>query len=197
MLRVGLYGGIGSGKSTAAKIFAQLGVSIIDADLIARELITPNSPQLKKIKHTFGDSIVQDGSLNRARLRKIIASNAHAREQLNAIMHPAIRQQLEARVAQLEGAYCLIVIPLLLESQMLDLVDRIIVMDCSEQKQLKRVIQRDKVSADEVKKLIKSQANRSRRLEIADLVLDNSADLLHLEKQILSLHKNLIEELDS
>lgn len=197
MLRVGLYGGIGSGKSTAAEIFSRLGVSVIDADLIARELSAPNSPQLKKIKNTFGDSIVTDGSLDRAQLRKIISSSARAREQLNAIMHPAIRQELKTRVAQSEGVYCLVVVPLLLESQMLDLVDRIVVIDCPEQKQLKRVIRRDKVRADEVKKLIKSQASRSRRLEIADLVLDNSKDLLHLEKQILSLHKNLLEELGS
>lgn len=195
MLRVGLYGGIGSGKSTVAEIFTQLGVSVIDADLIARELSSPNSALLKEIKSTLGSKIVKQGNLNRALLRKIICSDETARKQLNTIMHPPIRQELKKRIAQSSGLYCIIVVPLLLESGMVDLVDRVVVVDCPEQSQLDRVTKRDKISADEAMQMIAAQANRHQRLEIADSVLDNGKNILHLKKQVLDLHKNLIEDL--
>ena len=129
MLVIGLTGGIGSGKSTIADMFADLGVPIIDMDRIARQIVEPGQPALAQIKQAFGEKIVDvNGHLNRQQLSKIIFDSAEKRHQLEAILHPLIRQETERQLAELKAAYCIVVIPLLLESNQRNLVDRILVV---------------------------------------------------------------------
>jgi len=189
MLRVALYGGAGSGKSTAAKIFSALGVPVIDADTVAKDLTTPGSPQLTQIVDTFGSKIIRDNQLDRALLRSMIFSDEAARMQLNEIMHPAIYQELKARIECLEAPYCVILMPLLVEVQMEDLFDRIVVIDCPTSVQIERIRKRDGLSADEAIKIINAQATRERRLEVSNRVIDNSLGTRDLEGQIRALHK--------
>ena len=193
MLKVALYGGAGSGKSTAAKIFANLGAPIIDADVIARELVIPGSPQLQQIVATFGSEIVSNNQLDRAALRRIIFSDKEARIKLNNIMHPNIRIQLKRRIDCIKAPYCVVVVPLLLETQMTDLVDCVVVIDCSLQTQIERIVLRDGLSAAEATQIVSVQATREQRLEVSNRVIDNSLDINHLKQQVHSLHKEWTE----
>ena len=189
MLKVGLYGGAGSGKSTVAKLFAELGVPIIDADVIARELTVSGSPQLEQIAATFGAEVIKDDQLDRALLRQIIFSDKAARLKLNDIMHPPIRAELKKRIEDTKAPYCIVIIPLLIEAQMMDLVDSIVVIDCAEQTQIERIASRDNLSISDAQKIVSAQATREQRLEVSDKVIDNSLDINHLEEQIDNLHK--------
>ena len=189
MLKVALYGGAGSGKSTVAKLFADFDVPVIDADIIARELIAPGSPQFEQIVAVFGSKIVKNNQLDRALLRRTIFSDKKARMQLNSIMHPPIRRELKRRIEDIDAPYCMIVIPLLLEAQMTDLVDSIVVIDCPKQSQIERIVIRDGLSVDEATKIVSVQATRKQRLEVSDKVIDNSLDINHLKKQVHGLHK--------
>jgi len=178
MLVIGLTGGIGSGKSTVAEMFAALGVPVIDMDHIARHVVEPGQPALTQITHEFGTNILNaDGHLNRRRLRELIFDSAEKRRRLEAILHPLIRQETERQLAALDTAYCVIVIPLLLEANQRSLVDRILVVDVPETLQITRTMQRDGVSAEEVQKILVAQMDRNSRLAAADDVIDNSAGL--------------------
>ncbi len=189
MLKVALYGGAGSGKSTVAQLFANFGTPIIDADTIARELVLPGSPQLQQIVAVFGTEIVKNNRLDRAMLRRIIFSDKKARMQLNDIMHPPIRMELKRRIDDIEAPYCVVVIPLLLEVQMTDLVDCIVVVDCPQQTQIERIVVRDDLSVEEATRIVSVQATRKQRLEVSDKVIDNSLDINHLKQQVHKLHK--------
>ena len=189
MLKVALYGGAGSGKSTAAKLFAELGTPIIDADTIAKQLTVPGSPQLAQIVASFGREIINANQLDRAKLRQIIYADEAARLQLNNIMHPPIRAELEKYIANTTAAYCIVVIPLLVEARMTDLVDCIVVIDCPRQTQIERIVARDHLSRAEATKIVSVQATRKQRLEVSDRVIDNSLDIKHLKAQIDKLHK--------
>ena len=189
MLKVALYGGAGSGKSTIAELFADLGTPIIDADIIARELVIPGSPQLQQIIAVFGAKIVKNNQLDRATLRQIIFSDKAARIQLNNIMHPSIRIQLKRRIDDIDAPYCVVVIPLLLEAQMMDLVDCVVVVDCLQQTQIERIVLRDGLSVAEATQIVSVQATREQRLEVSNRVIDNSLDINHLKQQVHSLHK--------
>ncbi len=189
-LKIGLTGGIASGKSVVSEYFAQLGVPIIDADEIAHNLVKPNQPLLKIIAATFGNEVIfADGSLNRAKLRQIIFANPSQRQQLEAILHPPIKQIMQTQAKQLNNCYCLLSIPLLLETQQMDLVDRVLVVDCSITLQRKRLQQRDNLSAIEIEQILQVQANRDTRLAIANEVIYNNSTLDELKQQILILHK--------
>lgn len=178
MLVIGLTGGIGSGKSTVAEMFAALGVPIIDMDHIARHVVEPGQPALTQITHEFGTNILDaEGHLNRRRLRQLIFDSAEKRRRLEAILHPLIRQETERQLAKLDTAYCVIVIPLLLEANQRSLVDRILVVDVPETLQITRTMQRDGASTEEVQKILVAQLDRNSRLAAADDVIDNSAGL--------------------
>jgi dephospho-CoA kinase len=193
MLKIGLTGGIASGKSTVCKLFGELGVAIIDADIIARQLVAPGQPTLALLANAFGDTIINtDGTLNRPHLRERIFNDPAQRQQLNAIMHPLVYAEIDAAVARLTANYCLIVIPLLLETQKSHIVDRILVIDCPETTQLQRLMSRDKIAQAEALAMIGSQFTRTQRLAKADDVIDNSTDAEHLAEQVKSLHNSYL-----
>lgn len=190
MLKVGLTGGIGSGKSKAAAGFAGLGVPVIDADAIARELVAPGMPALQEIAAGFGPDLLEnDGTLKRARLRSLIFSDAAQRARLEAILHPLIRQEMELRLATLADPYCVLCIPLLLETQQAHRVDRILVVDTPHYLQYKRVMERDHIGAGEVAAILRAQIGFRERLARADDIITNDRDLAHLQRQVAELHQ--------
>jgi dephospho-CoA kinase len=198
-LKIGLTGGIATGKSTVSKLFAQLSVPIIDADVIAHALVEPGSPTLKQIIQTFGAKIIhRNGRLNRAKLRELIFASARQRKRLEAILHPKIRQQMNEELENLratnrDSTICLLSIPLLLETQQMDMVDRILVVDCSSLMQRQRLMKRfsDKniLAATTIEKILKVQAQRNARLAIADDIINNYGSLGDLQKQVLTLYR--------
>lgn len=189
MLRVGLTGGIGSGKSTIARLFAEHGVPVIDADEIAHRLTRPGDPATRKILDTFGDSIATtEGGIDRKQLAQRIFDSVEERRQLEAILHPLIRREIELAVKVHVAPYCLIVIPLLVEAGQGDLVDRVLVVDIDETRQIERVRMRDGRSEPEIRAIIRVQAGRRERLEAADDVIENNGDLDSLRKQVVALH---------
>jgi len=191
MLTVGLTGGIGSGKSTVAERFAARGVPVIDTDVLARELTASEGPPLEAIRAAFGDSVMRaDGTLDRAALRRRVFADADARRQLEAILHPLIRHGVECARERLAAPYVLIVIPLLVETAgYRDLLDRILVVDCSEDLQIARVMARSGLDRDEVEAILAAQAGRADRLAVADDVIDNSGTPEDLDAQVASLHQ--------
>ncbi|MBI1284585.1 MAG: dephospho-CoA kinase [Thiobacillus sp.] len=191
MFTVGLTGGIGSGKSTVADCFAARGVPIIDTDVLARESTASESPALEAIRATFGESVMRaDGTLDRAALRRRVFSDVDSRHQLEAILHPLIRHGVERARERLTAPYVLIVIPLLVETAgYRDLLDRILVVDCSEDLQIVRVMARSGLDRDEVEAILAAQAGRADRLAVADDVIDNSGTPEDLDAQVASLHQ--------
>lgn len=193
MLKIGLTGGIGCGKTTVCRLFADLGVPVVDADLIARSLVEPGQPALQAIVQAFGPEILQaDGNLDRAKLRQAIFSDPEQRRRLDGIMHPRVYARIAADVAALQAAYCLIAVPLLLESKNPYAVDRILVVDCPQPAQIERVVTRDKLSAEQAQAIVASQMPRPQRLARADDVIDNSAGPEQLAEQVKSLHNSYI-----
>ncbi len=194
MFAVGLTGGIGSGKSTVAELFAELGVPVIDTDIIARELTAPGGVALGEIHALFGDAVMQaDGTLDRAALRHRIFADAPARRQLEAILHPRIRQQVELALAALEAPYALIVIPLLVETGgYREVLNRVLLVDCPEAMQIARVMARSGLSRDEVKAILAVQAGRAERLAVADDVIVNTATPEALRAEVAALHRRYL-----
>ncbi|WP_445371836.1 dephospho-CoA kinase [Methylomonas sp. HW2-6] len=193
MLKIGLTGGIGCGKTTVCRLFADLGVPVVDADLIARRLVEPGEPALQAIVQTFGaDMLKTDGSLDRPKLREAIFTDPEQKRRLDAIMHPRVYARIAADVAALQADYCLIAVPLLLESKNPYVVDRILVVDCPQPLQIERVVTRDKLSAEQAQAIVASQMSRPERLARADDVIDNSAGPELLAEQVKSLHNSYI-----
>jgi len=194
MFKVGLTGGIGSGKSTVADLFAGQGVPVIDTDVIARTLTAPGGMALDAVRAAFGDQVMQaDGSLDRAALRRRVFSDADARHQLEAILHPLIRLAVEQQLATLAAPYVLIVIPLLVETGTYQAVlDRVLVVDCPEDQQIARVMARSGLTLDEVKAILAAQAGRAARLAIADDVISNTASPEALRTQVAALHRRYL-----
>ncbi|MBU2894824.1 dephospho-CoA kinase [Colwellia sp. D2M02] len=174
---IGLTGGIGSGKSTVTAMFEALGIDIIDADIIARTVVQPNSAALHAIAEHFGDSYINaDGQLNRALLRTRIFSNTNDKEWLNNLLHPIIRAELVQQTAAANSPYCILVAPLLIENNLMPLIDRLLVVDVSEATQIKRTLLRDTSNTDEIKAIIASQTSREHRLSLADDIICNDAN---------------------
>ncbi|MGH8508638.1 MAG: dephospho-CoA kinase [Gammaproteobacteria bacterium] len=191
--RIALTGGFGAGKSTVCAVFAHLGVPIIDADQIARELVTPSQPALNLIVKKFGNDVLDShGELRRAALRKIIFNDVARRKQLEAILHPRILQEMQQRAQSVRASYCICCVPLLLETGQVSHFDRVVVVDTPLEIQLERVMQRDHLTADEAKAIIQTQASRAERLEAADDVLTNDATLAHIQRQVHALHKRYL-----
>ena len=197
MLKVGLSGGIGCGKSEASNCFKEHGVPVIDADLIAQQLTERNSPQLNAIVKAFGKQILNtDDSLNRKALRQLIFDHADKRKRLNAIIHPKVREHIVYRLEKLHAPYCVIVAPLLLETGMQNIVDCIVIMDCPIAMRIERIAKRDYCNVTEAKKIIASQYTRKKSLEAADIIVDNSKDKQHLKETIEKLHRKFLCRLD-
>lgn len=193
MLKVGMTGGIGSGKSTVCHLFSALNVPIIDTDIIARQLVEPGQPALLQLVAAFGATIInQDGSLNRALLRQLAFSDADHKQQLDAIMHPLIFKELDAQVARLQAVYCLLVIPLLAETHNNYALDRVLLVDCPEQVQVQRVIKRDGISREQALAILAAQASRQQRLALANDVIDNTATSENLAEQVKRLHNSYL-----
>ena len=189
MLKIGLTGGIGSGKTTVCGLFTDLNVPIVDADVIARQLVQPGQPTLTTLAKTFGDTILNpDGTLNRAELRQRTFNDSRVRQRLDEIMHPLIHRQIASAVDDLSTPYCIIAIPLLVETQKSDRVDRVLLVDCPVETQLKRVLDRDKISREQAEAIIAAQATRKQRLALADDVIDNSREPSLLAEQVKNLH---------
>jgi dephospho-CoA kinase len=187
---VGLTGGIGSGKSTVAQLFADLGADIVDTDVIARDLSRPGGRAMPDIVAAFGAGVVApDGGLDRAAMRALAFEDAEARARLNAILHPLIHAEALAAVARARAPYVILVVPLLAESAgYADSVDRVLVVDCAEATQLARAMRRDGADAGRVEAIMAAQAARAERLAIADDVVHNDGAPDALPEQVASLH---------
>jgi dephospho-CoA kinase len=194
LLRVALTGGIASGKSTIATKFKELGAPIIDSDVISRDIVEPGKPCFKAILNEFGANLLTDeGSIDREKLRNIIFDNKEAKNMLEDILHPAIYQEIENKVSQVTYPYCLIVIPLLIETQAMDRFDRILVVDTTENSQIKRAKNRDKSSIKILEKIINNQAKREQRLKYADDIIDNNVKIEDLNEAVLNLHEKYLK----
>ncbi|MGH8751306.1 MAG: dephospho-CoA kinase [Burkholderiales bacterium] len=192
---VGLTGGIGSGKSSAARLFAERGAALIDADFIAHELTRPGRPALAAIRAEFGDSVfLPGGALDRAQLRRKVFADAQARKKLEALLHPLIRAQILKQLADCRSAYALLVVPLLLETGSLrEQVQRVLVVDCAEEQQIVRSMARSGLSETEVRAIMATQIERAARLKLADDVLPNGGTPQQLEQHVDSLHRKYLE----
>jgi len=207
-LRIGLTGGIASGKSTVANIFAELGATIIDTDIIAREVVAPGQPALDEIVAAFGESLIDgDGHLDRGALRKLVFADDAARKRLEAIVHPRIqdetrRQSHAAEIRQVRitepnqglanhppATYQIIVVPLLVDSNLKEFVDRVLVVDCDEATQIRRLTARDAESEGQARRMLAAQSSREERLAIADDVIRNNGNLASTRDQVVALHE--------
>lgn len=193
-MRIGLTGGIASGKSLVADLFAARGVPVIDTDVISREVVQPGRPALREIEQEFGDEVLTaDGGLDRRRMRQLVFEDDGRRSALEAILHPRIRDEAVRQSLFAGGAYHVIVVPLLVESPMRHWVDRILVVDCREETQLKRLLERDTGTEEQARRMIAVQASRADRLAIADDVIDNDGTKAEAERQVEDLHRRYLE----
>jgi dephospho-CoA kinase len=192
--RVGLTGGIASGKSTAAKFFGALGVPILDSDQVAREVVEPGQPPLERLVERFGRGILTpDGHLDRPALRNIVFSDPKARADLENLTHPAIGATMEARSAAAGGPYQILVIPLLIEKNLGSQVNRVLVVDCEEELQIRRLHTRDGSTRAQAQAILDAQVSRSARLKAADDVIRNDADMGAVQTQVAELHARYLE----
>ncbi|GAD30860.1 dephospho-CoA kinase [Photobacterium leiognathi lrivu.4.1] len=189
-LVIGLTGGIGSGKTTVANLFADTyGIDIIDADIVAREVVEPNTFGLNAIIEKCGKEILlEDGTLNRAKLRDAIFSQPELKAWLNNLLHPLIREKMQQDINQSQSPYCLLVVPLMVENNLQTMTHRLLVVDVDEQVQIERTQQRDNVSVEQIKNILASQASREQRLDAADDVITNNGDNKALVSQVEQLH---------
>lgn len=192
-LRIGLTGGIASGKSTVAEMFRDLGTPIIDTDVIAREVIVPGTPGLREICDAFGDGVLtEEGELDRGKMRRIVFADAAKRQALEAILHPRIRAAAILAAEEVRFPYMIIVVPLLVESPMRNFMDRVLVVDVDVDTQIARLLQRDTETEQQARRIIAAQATRDERLQIADDVILNGDDLENTRKQVESLHQQYL-----
>jgi len=192
--RVGLTGGIASGKSTAAKFFGALGVPILDSDQVARDVVEPGQPPLERLVERFGRKILTpDGHLDRPALRDIVFADPKARADLEALTHPAIGAAMEARSAAAGGPYQILVIPLLVEKNLAAHVDRVLVVDCDEELQIRRLRDRDGSTPEQVQAILRAQAPRAARLKAADDVIHNDSDMSAVRDQVAALHARYLD----
>jgi len=194
VFRIGLTGGIASGKSTAAKFFGALGVPILDSDQVAREVVEPGQPPLERLVERFGHGILTpDGHLDRPALRDIVFRDPKARADLENLTHPAIGAALEARSASAGGPYQILVIPLLVEKNLGAHVDRVLVVDCDEDLQIRRLHARDGSNRAQAQAILDAQVSRAARLKAANDVITNDADMSAVQAQVAALHTRYLE----
>ena len=192
---VGLTGGIGSGKTAVADAFATLGVEIVDADALAHRISAAGAQGFAAIRVAFGDAIVgADGELDRTALRHLVFADVAARRRLEGILHPLIRAEAERQVRSWRGAYGIVVVPLLLEREGLrSIIDRILVVDCPEDEQVRRVVARSGLSTEEVHAIMATQLDRARRRAAADDIVDNSGTISAIAPQVRALDRRYRE----
>ncbi len=191
---IGLTGGIGSGKTSVANLFQELGIEIIDTDRIAHQLTQVGGDAIHPIRLTFGDHfILSDGSLNRSVMRQSVFSDESARHKLEAILHPLIYQEVLRRLPLIQSSYGVLVVPLLLETkEYLELINRVLVVDCPESLQISRTMQRSQLEEQEVRQVMAVQRSRTERLLYADDVIINDSDSQHLQRQVQRLHQKYL-----
>lgn len=195
---IGLTGGIGSGKTLASNYFAALGVTVVDADVVAREVVAPGTPGLKQIVSRHGESILTaDGALDRGKLRGIILNDEQEKEWLDQCLHPLIRLAMAKEIQSATGPYTIVVVPLLAENHRQYDFDRIIVIDCDEEMQIARASERDNTSLEKIKGMMAYQASRKERLAIADDVIENNGSLEEMQEKVESLHRHYLSLLNS
>lgn len=192
MLKIGLTGGIGCGKTTVAELFAAKGVPVIDADRVSRDLVEPGRPALDAIVQRFGPELLEGGRLNRARLRQIVFSAPLQRQWLEALLHPLVYEEMAARLRGLSAPYCLLVVPLLLETGRRDFVDRLLVVDCPAKAQRQRIKARDGLDDSELQRVLSAQLARQDRLAAADDVIENAGGPEDLAAQVDRLHRSYL-----
>ena len=191
-LKIGLTGGVASGKTTVSDFFKGLGIPVIDADVISHEVTQPDGSAFEEIISSFGSNILdENGLIDRKKMRAIIFDDASKKEMLERIIHPKVREEMFNSVAQSNDHYLIVSVPLLVETGMNKMMDRTLVVDCSEETQIERLIHRDKITTDEAKSILKNQVDRSSRLKAADdlIVNEKNVTLNELEKEVLELNK--------
>jgi len=189
-VRIALTGGIACGKSTVANLFAALGITIVDTDLLAREVVAPGTPLLAQVAEHFGHTVLRpDGSLDRARLRDLVFANPAERVWLEQLTHPAIRELTDRRCAAATGPYVIVAIPLLVETGGAARFDRVLVVDCDPQIQLARLQARDGSTREQATRMLAAQVSREQRLAAADDVIENNGDVAALRDQVEKLHR--------
>ncbi|HAS8090228.1 TPA: dephospho-CoA kinase [Vibrio vulnificus] len=193
-LVIGLTGGIASGKTTVANLFQQhFAIDIVDADIVARQVVAPGSAGLTAIVDHFGvDILTHEGELDRGQLRQRIFAHSEEKQWLNALLHPVIRRKMIEDLAQVSSPYALLVVPLLVENQLQTLCDRVLVVDVEEKTQLQRTMDRDSVDEQQVRAILKAQASRHERLALADDVIKNESKDQDLLQQITDLHQKYL-----
>ncbi|BCO12043.1 dephospho-CoA kinase [Aeromonas hydrophila] len=194
MYVVAITGGIGSGKTTVANQFAELGIEVVDADVIAREVVEPGTPALAAIAAHFGSEVITpDGQLDRRRLRERVFTDPQTKGWLNALLHPLIRTEMQRQCAAARSPYCLLVVPLLVENRLTALANRVLVIDVDEATQIERTCRRDGVSREQAQAILAAQASRAERLAAADDVLDNQNGTPEaIKSRILALHETYL-----
>lgn len=194
MFRVGLTGGIASGKTTACQHFVRLGVDVFDADVVARELVQIGTPYYREIVQAFGSSfLLADKTINRPKLRDYIFAHEQAKQALETILHPAIHQQLIANSAQSHSPYCILAIPLLAESKISYPLNRILLVEATTFQQLERLHQRDNLSTAAAQNMITQQSTRAEKVSIADDIINNNASIDALKTEVNRLHQYYLQ----
>ena len=187
---VALTGGIGSGKTTIAEMFARCGVKVIDADIVSRQVVQAGTPALKKIHQYFGDRVLlADGGLNRSWLRQQIFADPESKNWLNNLLHPLIQQRTQQLIDQIADDWCLWVVPLLAENRLHNRADRVLVVDVDEETQVRRTMARDNITRQQAADILAAQASRQSRLEIADDVIDNSGSPAEQQQKVAMLYQ--------
>lgn len=191
-LKIGLTGGVASGKTTVSDLFKGLGIPVIDADVISHEVTQPDGSAFEEIISSFGSSILdENGLIDRKKMRAIIFDDASKKEMLERIIHPKVREEMFDSVSQSNDHYLIVSVPLLVETGMNQMMDRTLVVDCSEETQIERLMHRDKITLDEAKSILRNQTSRSNRLKAADdlIVNEKNVTLNELEKEVLELNE--------
>ena len=193
MFRVGLTGGVASGKTTVAELFIELGAGLVETDHVAREVVATGEPGLEAIIEAFGADILLDsGTLNRSALRAIVFADPDKRRKLEALLHPLIRARTLSQLEALEAPYAVVVVPLLVETDFARFVDRVLVVDCPRELQLERLVRRDQISAEDAEAIVAAQVDRKTRRARADDILDGSQRLATTRKRVEILHTDYL-----
>ncbi len=189
MYRVGLTGGIASGKTMVANIFAELGAGVVDTDQVARDVVAPGQPGLDAVRSEFGAAVIRaSGELDRRALREVVFADPAARQTLESLLHPLIRARTLEALEQMKAPYAVAVVPLLVETGFGKLVDRVAVVDCPREIQLRRLMDRDGIEPDQAESMLSAQVDRQTRLQAADDVIDNSGNLESTRRQVQQLN---------
>ena len=193
MLKVGLTGGIGVGKTTVSDYFKQLEVPVVDTDVIAHELVAPGSPALCEIVTRFGsDVLMSNGELDRKLLGRIVFADPKKRKELESILHPKIKEEILDKIQGLNAPYCILVVPLLIETDYVELVDKVLLVDAPDEKRIDWIKHRNGLSESTITNIIASQTTREQRLAAADYVIENDNSISGLQAKVLDIHNQLL-----